>query len=90
MTLKRALIGIFILFLGILYLFWLQNSNRFPMMDANGNYLSFDLLFWGGSISEPISVATLMLISMVFGGILSLIVKGMFSFGSDEFQSSDY
>ena len=60
------------------------------MIDTNGNYLSFDLLFWGGSISEPISVATLMLISMVIGGILSLLLKALLSMGNDDFHSSDY
>lgn len=46
----------FIVVMGVLVLFVLQNVDRTPTMDTNGAYLSLDLYVWGVEQREPISL----------------------------------
>ena len=89
-TMQRFLIGLLIIIFSVLAMFWLQNAQRLPMVDVNGHYLSFDLLFVGGVIAQPISVATLMLISFAVGGVFALIIQSLFKFSGKKNEYSEY
>ena len=63
----------------IVGLFLLQNSKRTTMIDANGDYLSLDLFFYGIALKEPMGVSWLLSIAFVLGivftGIIQFILK---------------
>ena len=89
-TMQRVLLGIFLVLISVLALFWYQNAQRFPMLDVNGHYLSFDLLFFGGVIAQPISVATLMLISFALGIVFAFIAQALLKMSAKSDEYSDF
>ena len=89
-TFQRILIGILVVIISVLALFWYQNAQRFPMIDVHGHYLSFDLLFFGGVVAQPISVATLMLISFAVGILFTFIGQALFKMSSSKDEYSEF
>ena len=89
-TMQRFLIGLLIILLSVMAMFWVQNAERFPMVDVHGHFLSFDLLFVGGVVAQPISVATLMLVSFAVGGLFAFLFQALFKLSSNKNEYSEF